>query len=79
MNIQILGMGCPKCRSLEANAVEAVKTLGIEAKVEKVADMAEIMKMGVMTTPALAIDNQVRSSGKLLTVEQIMDIVKSAE
>jgi small redox-active disulfide protein 2 len=78
MNIQILGMGCPKCKNLEANALEAVNALGIDAQVVKVAEMADIMKMGVMSTPALAIDDDVKSTGRLLTKEQIMDILKEA-
>ena len=76
MNVQILGMGCPKCKNLEANAVEAVKELGLQAEVVKIADMQEIMNMGVMMTPALAIDNTVKSTGKLLTSEQIKEILK---
>lgn len=78
MNIQILGMGCPKCKTLEANAREAVSEMGIDAKIVKVADMQEIMKMGVMMTPALAIDNDVKASGKLLSKDQIIDILKEA-
>lgn len=78
MNIQILGMGCPKCKTLEANAREAIKEMGIDAEVVKVANMEEIMKMGVMMTPALAIDDDVKTTGKLLTKDQIMDILKEA-
>ena len=78
MNIQILGMGCPKCKTLEANAREAVKEMKLDAEVVKVADMQEIMKMGVMMTPALAIDNDVKTSGKLLSKDQIIDILKEA-
>jgi len=71
MKIQILGTGCPKCRQLEANAREAVSAKGVEAEIEKVTDIEEIMEMGVMMTPALVIDGDVRSVGKVLTVEQI--------
>ena len=71
MKIQILGTGCPKCRQLEANAREAVAAKGVEAEVEKVTDIDQIMEMGVMMTPALVIDGEVRSVGKVLTVEQI--------
>ncbi|HPO03201.1 thioredoxin family protein [Treponema zuelzerae] len=71
MKIQILGTGCPKCRQLEANAREAVSAKGVEAEIEKVTDIDEIMEMGVMMTPALVIDGDVRSVGKVLTVEQI--------
>lgn len=71
MLIQILGTGCPKCKQLEANAREAVAKAGIEAEIEKVTDIDEIMNMGVMMTPALVIDGEVKSVGKVLTVDQI--------
>jgi small redox-active disulfide protein 2 len=69
--IQILGTGCPKCRTLAAHAEGAVKALGLEATIEKVEKITEIMKFGVMTTPALVVDGKVKSAGKLLTVEDI--------
>ena len=69
--IQILGTGCPKCKTLMANAEEAVKTLGIEATVVKVEKIAEIMKFNVMMTPALVVDGQVKSAGKVLSAEDI--------
>jgi len=71
MKIQILGTGCPKCKQLEANAREAVASKGVEAEIEKVSDIDQIMEMGVMMTPALVIDGEVRSVGKVLTVDQI--------
>lgn len=71
MKIQILGTGCPKCKQLEANAREAVASKGVEAEIEKVSDIDQIMEMGVMMTPALVIDGEVRSVGKVLTVAQI--------
>lgn len=72
MKIQILGTGCPKCKQLEANAREALAKAGVMAEVEKVSDIDKIMEMGVMMTPALAIDGEVKSVGKLLGVEQIL-------
>jgi len=69
--IQILGTGCPKCKTLTANAEAAVKALGIEATVEKVEKIADIMKFGVMTTPALVVDGQVKSAGKVLGTEDV--------
>jgi small redox-active disulfide protein 2 len=69
--IQILGTGCPKCKLLTANATEAVKTLGIEAQIEKVEKIVDIMKFGVMTTPALVVDGTVKSAGKVLSPEDI--------
>lgn len=71
MKIQILGSGCPKCKQLEANAREAVLKAGIEADVAKVTNIDEIMELGVMVTPALVIDGEVKSVGKVLTVDQI--------
>ena len=69
--IQILGTGCPKCKLLTANAAEAVKALGIEAQIEKVEKIMDIMKFGVMTTPALVVDGTVKSAGKVLSAEEI--------
>ena len=66
-----MGTGCPKCKQLEANAREAVTAKGVEAEIEKVTDIDQIMEMGVMMTPALVIDGEVRSVGKVLTVDQI--------
>ena len=69
--IQILGAGCPKCKLLTANAEAAVKALGVEATVEKVEKIVDIMKFAVMTTPALVVDGQVKSAGKVLSAEDI--------
>jgi small redox-active disulfide protein 2 len=69
--IQILGTGCPKCKTLMANAATAVQAAGVEATVEKVEKIADIMTFGVMMTPALVIDGQVKSVGKVLSVEEI--------
>lgn len=69
--IEILGTGCPKCKSLEASARQAVEHLGIEAEITKVDKMDEIMARGVMLTPALAIDGVVRSSGRVLSAADV--------
>ena len=69
--IQILGTGCPKCKTLMANAEAAVKAAGVEATFEKVEKIADIMTFGVMMTPALVIDGQVKSVGKVLSAEDI--------
>ena len=69
--IQILGTGCPKCKLLTANAEQAVKELGLEAVVEKVDKIQDIIKFGVMITPALAVDGQVKSAGKVLRTDDI--------
>jgi len=77
MKIQVLGTGCAKCKQLTANAKKAVEELGLDATVEKVEDLREIMKFGVMTTPALVIDGKVRTAGKFLTVDAVMDLLRS--
>jgi small redox-active disulfide protein 2 len=69
--IQILGPGCPKCKALTANAQAAVRNLGLEARIEKVESIRDMARFRVMLTPALVVDGQVRSSGKVLTVEEI--------
>ena len=73
--IQILGTGCPKCIQLFANAEEAVRTLGIEAEIVKVERLPDIVKFGVMMTPALAVDGVVKSAGKVLGVSEIGKLV----
>jgi len=70
-SIQILGTGCPKCKTLMANAEVAVQTLGVEAQFEKVEKIADIMKFGVMVTPALVVDGVVKSAGKVLSADEI--------
>ena len=79
MKIQILGMGCPKCNLLENNAREAVTELGLAAEFEKVNTTEKIMEMGVMMTPALAVDGTVKSVGKVLTKDQIMAVLKGGK
>jgi small redox-active disulfide protein 2 len=75
MKIQILGTGCMKCEKLEANAKEAIKEKGGVYEIEKVTDIKKIMDYGVMLTPALAIDGQVKSVGKILSVEEIKKLL----
>jgi small redox-active disulfide protein 2 len=65
MRIQILGTGCPKCKKLTENAEAAVRELRLDCTIEKVTDINEIMKFGVMMTPALAIDGKVKVVGKV--------------
>ena len=79
MKIQILGTGCPKCRQLEANAREALRNTGLEASVEKVTDVDAIINMGVMMTPALAVDGVVKSAGKVLAKEEIARILQGGK
>ena len=75
MKIQILGTGCMKCEKLEANAKEAVREKGGTYEIEKISDIKKIMDFGVMLTPALAIDSQVKSVGKVLSVEEIKKLL----
>ena len=78
MKIQILGTGCPKCQALEANAKAAVAKAGLDAQVEKISDIAKISEMGVMVTPAIAVDGVVKRAGKLLSTDEIIALVKGA-
>ncbi len=71
MKVQILGTGCPKCKALTANAEKAISEMGLTAEIEKVEKIKDIARMGVAMTPALAVDGDVRSSGHLLSVEQV--------
>jgi len=79
MKVQILGTGCPKCRQLEANAREALRSAGLEASVDKITDVDAIMNMGVMMTPALAVDGVVKSAGKVLGKEEIARILQGGK
>ena len=71
MEIKILGGGCPKCNRLEELAREAVAELGVEAKFGHVRDMTRIMEYDILSTPALVIDEEVKSSGRIPSKEQI--------
>jgi len=71
MKIEILGSGCSKCKKLEENAREAVKKMKVKANIAKVTDMDKIIECGVMMTPALVIDGEVMSSGRIPEVEEI--------
>ena len=75
MKIEILGTGCPKCKKLSENAQEAVKNLGTSADVVKVEDIQQIMNAGVMITPAISVDGEVKSAGKVLSVDEIKKII----
>ena len=69
--LQVLGPGCTRCAKLKENAEAAVKELGIDAAVEKISDIGEITRLGVMMTPALVIDGQVKIVGRVASVEEI--------
>lgn len=73
--IQVLGTGCPKCKALSDNAEAAVRELGIDAKVEKISKIADIIKFGVMITPALVVDGVVKSAGKVPAADEIKKLL----
>jgi len=76
MKIEILGTGCAKCQKLEELARKAVSELGIEAEITKVKDVKDIMNYGVMITPALVVDGEVKIAGKLPSIEEMKKIIK---
>ena len=76
MKIKILGSGCSKCKSLTENTQTALTNLGLEAEIIKVTDYVEIAAHGVMSTPALAIDDKVVSTGKVLQSSEIEKLLK---
>lgn len=71
MKIEVLGIGCPKCQTTLRNAEQAVKELGISAEIVKVDDLSEITARGVMMTPALAVNGEIKCSGRIPSVEEI--------
>ena len=77
MKIQILGPGCPKCHKLAEIANEAADELGLEAEIEKVTQINEIVSFGVMLTPALAIDGEVKVVGKVPSTEELKTLFSS--
>jgi small redox-active disulfide protein 2 len=77
MKLQILGTGCPNCKRLTANTEAAVQSLGLDAQVEKVEDIREIVAFGVMTTPALVKDGTVILAGQVPSPQQIAALLKS--
>ena len=79
MKIEILGAGCPKCKMTAANAEKAVEALSIDAQIVKVENINDIMNYGVMMTPALAIDGDVKVSGKIPSPGQIAEWIKETK
>ncbi|MFQ6065987.1 MAG: thioredoxin family protein [bacterium] len=79
MKVQIFGTGCPNCKRLEANARKAIEELGINAKIEKVQEIKEIVRFGVMMTPALAIDGKVKCLGEIASPEKIRKWLEKVE
>ena len=71
MKLQILGSGCAKCKTLGQHAEAAAQGLGLEYELEKITDLNAIIDAGVMSTPALAVNSEIKSAGKVLSVEEI--------
>lgn len=76
MIIKILGTGCSKCNKLENNTREAVESLGLEVDIEKITDFKEIVKYGVLQTPALVVDDIVKTYGSLPSTKEIINLLK---
>ncbi len=73
--LQVLGTGCPKCKKLAETAEQAARDLGIDYELEKVTDINEIIAFGVMATPALAVDGDVKVSGRMPSVDEIKEML----
>jgi len=76
MKIEILGPGCARCKALEENAKKAAKELGLDAEVVKVTEMGQIAAYGVMSTPGIVVDGNVKGFGKLFSVEEIKNFLR---
>lgn len=75
--VEVIGPGCARCKSLEAAAKDAVSHLGLSCEVAKVSDMGEIIRRGVMATPALAVDGKVVSTGRVLSAAEIEKLLQA--
>ena len=78
MKVQVLGSGCPKCKALAERVESVINEMGLDCEIVKVTDINEIMSFGVMMTPGLAVDGDVKSAGKLPSEEEIRDFLESA-
>ena len=78
IEIKVLGTGCPKCKTLYANAETAMKEMNIEAEITKIIQIDEIMNYGVMITPALVINGKVKIAGRIPTVNEIKKWIEEA-
>lgn len=77
MNIKVIGAGCDKCDKVYENVTEAVRELGLDAEIEKVEDLLEIVKLGVMSSPSLMIDGKVVAAGRVLNKKQIIKLLEA--
>jgi small redox-active disulfide protein 2 len=78
MKIEVLGPGCKNCNALEAATAEALRQLGMDMPIDKVIDYGEIAAYGVMSTPALAIDGEVKTTGRVPHVDEIANLITAA-
>jgi small redox-active disulfide protein 2 len=76
MNIKVIGSGCPDCSRLYDNTVAALAELGIEAEVEKIGDLIEIVKLGVLSAPSLMVEGKLVVSGKVASQKEIVKLLK---
>ncbi|MEX1193055.1 MAG: thioredoxin family protein [Brumimicrobium sp.] len=76
-SIKVLGPGCPKCKTTFSNVEEALKQLDIEATVEKIEDIEEMMKYNVLTTPVLLIDEEIKVKGRVATIGEIKEMLNA--
>ena len=76
MDIKILGTGCPKCKALEKNVLEALKEIGADAAVEKVTEINKITEYNIMMTPGLVINGKVKAFGRVPGTEEIKKLIK---
>ncbi len=76
INIKVLGTGCPKCRALEKAIREVVEENNYKAEIEKVDDIVKIMNYGILATPGMAINEKVVASGRLLSKEEIKNLIE---
>jgi small redox-active disulfide protein 2 len=78
MKIEVLGMGCTKCKKLAEVAARAVQELGIEAEIVKVEEAKEIMKYNILSTPGLVVDGQLKAAGRLPSLDEVKGFLKQA-
>lgn len=76
MKIKVLGPGCANCKKLEANVFEAVAQMNVDADIQKIEDIQEIMSYGVLSTPGLVVNGEVKVSGRVPSVNEIKDMLK---
>ena len=79
MTVKILGSGCSKCKSLEAKVTEVIQSNNINAAVEKVTDLNRMISYGILITPGLVINEQVKSSGIIPSVDQILSWLREVD